>query len=36
MNPFDRRFAGEPIPELSEALRLVRGRALLNFEIKPH
>lgn len=31
---FDRRFTGEPIPTFAEVLRRVKGRGLLNVEIK--
>ena len=31
---FDRRFRGEPIPTLEEALEFARGRCLLNLELK--
>lgn len=31
---FDSRFAGEPVPTLAEALDLVKGKILLNIEIK--
>lgn len=33
---FHPRFAGEPLPELSEVLDLADGQVLINIEIKPH
>ncbi len=33
---FDLRFSGEPIPELKQVIELVRGKILLNIEVKLH